>query len=68
MEAVTPEENLRRALPFSSSKPVICIDDGITYPSIRAAERAYDLWDKAVNKVLRGIQKTAGGKRFAYAA
>lgn len=71
--ADTPEDRLAELRDFWSrpSKrdmkrhPVICLDTGITYPSIHAASKATGY--KSISKVCRGLRTSDRGLRWAYA-
>lgn len=56
--------------PAASSKRVLCLDDGIVYPSAAAASRAYGVAKSALIELCLGQRgrKTVGGKRFQYEA
>lgn len=44
---------------------IVCIDDGLVYPSISAAARHYGCTQAAISWVLLGKNKTAAGRQFA---
>lgn len=50
----------------ATSKPVICITTGKSYPSLSAACREMGLDTGAVCKVLKGQRNHAGGHKFSY--
>lgn len=52
--------------PSHTRKQVLCIDDGLTYESAAAAEKAYGLGKDCVASVCRGDKATAGGRHFCY--
>lgn len=47
-------------------KQVRCIDDGRTFPSLNSAARHYNLSPNSISLHLRGVQRSAKGKRFEY--
>jgi hypothetical protein len=47
-------------------KQVRCIDDGQTFPSLNSAARHYNLSPNSISLHLRGVQRSAKGKRFEY--
>lgn len=51
----------------AKSRPVVCISDGRTYPSGRAAAQEYGLHVMSVVQCCRDGAKTATGLRFRYA-
>jgi len=61
--------NARRHVgPEAASRPVICLDDGIKYPSASAAARAYGASKSAVIEMCRGLSKrrSVKGRKFKY--
>lgn len=54
--------------PMKNAKPVICIDDGLQYPSASAAARHYNIPKSAIIELCLGKnnRKTAGGLQFKY--
>ena len=48
-----------------NSKPVVCIETGIEYPSMQEAGRATGTARCNISKVIRGITETAGGYHWA---
>ena len=48
-------------------KPVICVSDGVEYPSVKDAAAAYGLRPSDITTVCRGRQYSAAGLRFRYA-
>lgn len=46
-------------------KPVVCLDDGRVFPSIRDAASFYGVRKKGISEALNGRQIRAGGKYFA---
>ena len=62
-------QNFSHLGPKASSKPVICIDDGLHYPSASAAARHYCVAKSAVIELCLGrkSRKTVGGFVFKYA-
>lgn len=52
----------------SRSRPVICLDDGNTFPSISSAARFYKSDKSAIIEQCRGrkFRKTVNGRRFQY--
>jgi hypothetical protein len=72
LEWTTPRGNKIHAVytgidtpPFGIKK-VYCVSNNAVYPSASQAERELGLSEGAVAKACRGVQKTAGGMRFAY--
>lgn len=55
--------------PEASSRPVVCLDDGLTFVSASAAARHYDVPKSALIELCLGQRgrKTVGKRRFAYA-
>jgi len=55
--------------PASQARPVICVDDGLSFHSASAAAAHYGLSKSLIIEVClkKPYRKTAGGKRFAYA-
>jgi predicted transcriptional regulator len=47
-------------------RKVKCLDDGQTFPSITQAAEHYGLSPNSVSLHLRGVQRSAKGKRFEY--
>jgi hypothetical protein len=54
--------------PIAMSKPVLCVDDGMTFESASAAARHYGIARSALIELCRGAphRKTVGGLRFKY--
>ena len=54
--------------PKKSSKPVLCVDDGLSFESASAAARHYSVAKSAVIELCLGknYRKTVGGLRFKY--
>ena len=54
--------------PKASSKPVLCIEDGLIYESASAAARHYDVDKSALIELCLGKRnrKTVGGRHFEY--
>jgi hypothetical protein len=50
-----------------NSKPVICIETGEMFASMGEAGRQKQCNDTSINKVCRGVKKTAGGFHWRYA-
>jgi len=46
------------------SKPVTCVETGITYDSIKSAARALNINDSLISQAVRGIRKKAKGLTF----
>ena len=50
-----------------NKKPVICLDTGVVYESIRHAARDLGLYPQHIHKICNGVNKRTGGYRFAFA-
>ncbi len=59
------DEKTRWRLAELNSKPVVCIETGIEYPSMQEAGRATGTARCNISKVIRGINETAGGYHWA---
>lgn len=51
----------------AKAKTVICLETGITYPSMRDVERALGIDTSCVTRCCKGERNTAGGYHWAYA-
>lgn len=49
-----------------TSRPIICKESNIIFPSIREAERYLCIDGSCISKVCRGVRKRVGGFTFAY--
>lgn len=49
-----------------AKKPVICIETGVIYPSVKEAGEAFGVVDKAIRRVLKGERKKYKGLTFSY--
>lgn len=49
-----------------TAKPVRCLNDGLTFPSARAAALHYGLWSNCVSRVCCGTMKGTGGLLFEH--
>lgn len=47
--------------------PIICLDNGKEYPSVKDAAASLGIYAQSISSVLRGKAKTAKGYRFMYA-
>lgn len=47
------------------STPVLCLETGVVYPSVREAERQTGIHRPSISKCLNGKRKTAGGFHWA---
>lgn len=63
----SPSEENRRKTSERSSVPVICVETGTIFNSIRDACRAYNLSPPNVCNCCKGKKKTAGGFHWKYA-
>lgn len=59
--------NRSKRMAETRSKPVICIETNITYPSIIEAERQTGINNANINRCCRGKLHTAGGYHWKYA-
>lgn len=50
----------------SGSKPVLCLETGITYPSCMAAGRALNIDNSAIADVAKGVYKQMKGYHFVF--
>ncbi len=73
MDAIHSSEEFRqkmstiaRASNVGRSKPVLCHQNGIIYPSTLAAAKELGLHQSAISSVCRGRTKTTGGHSFAF--
>lgn len=70
LEWVTKRENnihaLTAGLRRPRSTPVVCVDTGETFPSIKVCASYFGLWSTSISAVCRGTLKTSGGLRFRY--
>lgn len=48
------------------SKPVLCIETGIIYPSLKEAERQTGIFATSIKQVCKKRQKTSGGYHWKY--
>jgi len=70
--ARTKEEELKRktkaatATSKACSKPVICMNTGIKYPSARACAKALGLQPSSLSLVLRGLRPHTKGLKFKF--
>jgi hypothetical protein len=53
---------------FSKCRQLVCLDDGLTFPSVTVAAKHYGTQRSTVQQVCTGGRgrKTAGGRRFSY--
>lgn len=51
----------------NSGKPVICIETGVVYKSVKEAERQTGIHNSGINRVVNGKMKTSGGYHWKYA-
>ena len=49
-----------------SSKPVICVENGVRYKSIAEAARDNGIWGQNIHKVCHGKLRTAGGYHWRF--
>lgn len=71
LEYVTPKENTnygtaQERCHASTKKPVLCVNTGTFYNSIREASRNTCVDNGDISRVCRGIQKTAGGYKWEF--
>lgn len=60
------KENTPKGSDHHRATRVICLDTGVVYSTIKDAAEAYGLGRSAVSACCRGLQQTAGGKRWQY--
>lgn len=60
------KENTPKGADHPGATQVICLDTGAVYSTIKEAAEAYGLGRSAVSACCRGLQQTAGGKRWQY--
>ena len=70
LEWVTRNENINHAfdtgLHHNPKKPVICVELGKIFPSVRDAGREMGILHQSIYKVCRGICNSAGGYTWRY--
>lgn len=54
----------RPELVLKAGKPVMCVEDGLHFPSVAHAERHYGLKKDAVGRVVRGERLSVDGRHF----
>jgi hypothetical protein len=62
MSGIASAANVKR------SKPVLCLDTGVGYPSTLAASKALGVPQASISAVCRGVTKRAGGLAFQFIA
>lgn len=58
--------NVPEKKPTSTAKPVICVETGQIFPSIKATADAFKFTPQSISAVLNGKGMTAGGYHFEY--
>jgi hypothetical protein len=63
---VTEQAKTLMSLNHSRKRPVLCVETGQTYPSVKAASLSLGLHAPAIRLVAKGVQKQTGGYTFKY--
>lgn len=61
------KENTPKGEKHHYATRIVCLSTGVEFPTIEAAAQACGVHRSNISACLRGLQKTAGGKRWAYA-
>ncbi len=67
---ISPEHRQKltaAARPDKLYKPVVCLNDGMTFPSVKHAATHYGIGNRGISEVLSGRTNRCGGLSFAYA-